>query len=220
MLNRFMIFGDSYSTHRDYIPAEYPHYYCNEGRAPDQPVTKMQMKQTWWGQMMERTGATLVLNDSWSGSTIGYTGYAGDCSTSSSFIYRYRQLAEKKFFDQNHIDTIFVFGGTNDSWSDAPLGEMQYADFCEKDLYNVLPAICYFAATLKANHPHARVIFIGNCDIKDEILDCMRSAARQMDVEFVALHDIDKVVGHPTVLGMTQICDQIMEKLNGGDRDI
>ena len=82
MINRFMIFGDSYSTHRDHIPQEYPYYYCNEGRALDQPVTKMQMRETWWGQMMERTDATLVLNDSWSGSTIGYTGYAGDCSTS------------------------------------------------------------------------------------------------------------------------------------------
>ena len=97
MINRFVIFGDSYSTHKDYIPEGYPHYYCDEGRAPDQPVTKMTMEQTWWGQMIGLTKAELVLNDSWSGSTIGYTGYAGDCSTSSSFIYRYRKLSEKNF---------------------------------------------------------------------------------------------------------------------------
>ena len=213
MMNRFMIFGDSYSTHRDHIPQEYPYYYCNEGRAPDQPVTKMQMRETWWGQMMERTDATLVLNDSWSGSTIGYTGYAGDCSTSSSFIYRYRKLVENGFFTKNEIDTIIVFGGTNDSWSNAPLGAETYSDFCEKELFHVLPAICYFMTILKGEHPNTRVVFIGNCGIKHEILDCMKRAARQLSVDFVELHDIDKMNGHPTVLGMTQICEQVIEKL-------
>ena len=213
MINRFVIFGDSYSTHRDHIPKGYPHYYCDEGRAPDQPVTKMQMQQTWWGQMIEHTGAVPVLNDSWSGSTIGYTGYAGDCSTSSSFIYRYRQLAEKGFFAENEIDTVIVFGGTNDSWSNAPLGTEKYSDFSEDDLFNVLPAICYFMITLKKQRPDTRVVFIGNCDIKPEIIACMRNASERMDVEFVELHDIDKIAGHPTVLGMTQICEQVMEKL-------
>ena len=213
MINRFVIFGDSYSTHKDYIPEGYAHYYCDEGRAPDEPVTKMRMPQTWWGQMIERTGAELILNDSWSGSTIGYTGYSGDCSTSSSFIYRYRQLMEKGFFAKNEIDTIFVFGGTNDSWANAPLGEMKFSDFSESDLYSALPAICYFVTTLKENHPGARVILIGNCGIKAEILDCMRDLSAQLGLEFVALHDIDKINGHPTVLGMTQICEQVLEGL-------
>ena len=163
--------------------------------------------------MMERTGATLVRNDSWSGSTIGYTGYAGDCSTSSSFIYRYRQLEKQGFFAQNPVDTIFVFGGTNDSWSNAPLGEEQYADFGEQDLFMALPAICHFMLTLKQNHPHARLVMIGNCDIKREILDCMQHVAERLSVELVELHDVDKINGHPTVLGMTQICDQVMDAI-------
>ena len=64
------------------------------------------------------------------------------------------------------------------------------------------------------------MIFIGNCDIKDEILDGMRNAARQMNVAFVALHDVDKEGGHPTVLGMTQICEQVMEKLKSCHFDL
>lgn len=215
MINRFVIFGDSYSTHKDYIPEGYAYYYCDEGIAPEHPVTKMQMRETWWGQLMERTDAALVLNDSWSGSTIGYTGYDGDCSTSSSFIYRYRKLMENGFFAENEVDTILVFGGTNDSWSDAPLGAETYSDFAEKDLFNVLPAVCHFMTALKQDHPNARVVFIGNCDIKGEIIDCMKRAARRLSVDFVELHDIDKINGHPTVLGMTQICEQIVEKLKG-----
>ena len=213
-MNRLVIFGDSYSTHKDYIPEGYAHYYCTEGRAEDQPVTKMRPEETWWGQFIERTGVTLVRNDSWSGSTIGYTGYEGDCSTSSSFIYRYRQLKEKNFFAENEVDTIIVFGGTNDSWSNAPLGEVKCSDFCENDLYFVLPAICYFMITLKKDNPNARIIFIGNCGIKDEILDCMRSTAEKFGAEFIGLSDIDKLVEHPTTLGMTQICKQVVEKLN------
>ena len=213
MINRFIIFGDSYSTHLNHIPRGYAHYYCDGGRAPDQPVTNMRMQQTWWGQMMERTGATLVRNDSWSGTTIGYTGYAGDCSTSSSFICRYRQLANQGFFAQNPVDTMFVFGGTNDSWSNAPLGEEQYADFCETDLFSVMPAICHFLTTLRQQHPDARIVCIANCDIKPEVVDCMRHAAERLDLEFVELHDVDKINGHPTVLGMTQICDQVLGAL-------
>ena len=213
MINRFMIFGDSYSTHKDYIPKEYAHYYCTEGRAPDQPVTKMRPEETWWGRLIAKSDAELVFNDSWSGSTIGYTGYEGDCSKTSSFICRYRKHMAAGFFKANAIDTIFVFGGTNDSWSDAPLGEVQYSDWQESDLFNVRPAICYFMNTLKQDHPNVRLVFIANCDIKGDVVDCIKNAAARLGVETVVLHDIDKECGHPTPLGMEQICEQILEQL-------
>lgn len=213
MINNFVIFGDSYSTHKDYIPKEYPFYYCDGGRSLGEPWTKTEVGETWWGRLMEKTDAKLILNNSWSGSTIGYTGYDGDCSTSSSFIYRYRQLQASGFFKENRIDTIFVFGGTNDSWSEAPLGSVQFGDWEESDLFRVLPAICYFMDRLKRDHPNARVVFIANCDIKPEIVDCMRTAAGRLGVELVELSGIDKVSRHPTPLGMAQICEQIIKVL-------
>lgn len=212
-MKSFMIFGDSYSTHKDYIPEGYAFYYCTEGRSPDAPVTKMRPDQTWWKRVMQATGATLVHNNSWSGSTIGYTGYSGDCSTTSSFICRYRKLLAEGFFEKNTLDTIFVFGGTNDSWSNAPLGEEQYADWEEEDLFRVLPAIFYFIATLKENHPNVRLIVIGNCDVKQEVIDGLEHAASYFGADFVRLHGIDKDSGHPTLLGMEQICEQILEVL-------
>ena len=48
-------------------------------------------------------------------------------------------------------------------------------------------------------------------------LQRFRYAAQKMNVEFVALHDIDKMAGHPTALGMTQICEQVIEKLKNCD---
>ena len=54
-------------------------------------------------------------------------------------------------FDQmdDDADVVVVFGGTNDSWANAPLGEMMYKDWTTKDLYCVLPAIGYLLNLLK-----------------------------------------------------------------------
>ena len=213
MANRILIFGDSYSTHKDYIPEGYPHYYCTEGRGEDEPVTKMTPEQTWWKRLVDKTGDTLVLNNSWSGSTIGYTGYSGDCSATSSFIHRYNELMAAGFFDANEVDTIFVFGGTNDSWCNAPLGEEKYSDIKREELFSVRPAICYFMARLKEDHPDKKVVFICNCGLKSEIAECMRNAAARVGVALIELENIDKQKGHPTILGMEQICDQVMAGL-------
>lgn len=98
------------------------------------------------------------IGNSWSGSTICYTGYNNaDCSKTSSFIYRYMKLKSEGFFQQNEIDGIIVFGGTNDSWANAPLGKLKYSGWHEEDLFNVLPAISYFANILKKDFPNANL---------------------------------------------------------------
>ena len=214
MINNFLIFGDSYSTHRDCIPNTYPSHYYTEGRSPEEPNTKMRPEETWWGRIIDNTDAKLVLNDSWSGSTIGYTGYSGDCSKTSSFIRRFEKMRENGFFRDNKIDTVFIFGGTNDSWSNAPLGNEQYSDWKREDLFCVLPAISYFISLLKLELPSAKVVVIANTEIKPEIIECMRKSAELYGVDFVELADIEKVLGHPTVLGMEQIYQQVMKSLS------
>ena len=207
-LGNVMIFGDSYSTYKGYIPEGYATYYSGvRTEGPD----IMDVKNTWWGRVLSATDSTLVQNNSWSGSTIGYTGYNNaDCSHTSSFIYRFEKLVAEKFFDTNKIDTVFVFGGTNDSWANVSLGELKYDGIEEKELFCVLPAICHFAKRLKEVLGGTRVIFIGNCGIKDEITDTMKSACAHYDFEYVALSGIDKSHNHPTELGMEQICEQIL----------
>lgn len=215
MLGNIFIFGDSYSTYEGMIPEGYAVYYSKEGRGdPEFTVTKMELSDTWWMQVINATGATLVQNNSWSGSTVGYTGYSGDCSHTSSFIYRYRQLKEKGFFEENKIDTLFVFGGTNDSWSNAPLGELKFDDFKEEELFSVLPAISYFMKTLKEELHETRIIFIANCDIKQEVVDGIKAAGEHFGVETVELKDVTKEHGHPNVRGMKDIAEQVLAHLN------
>ena len=161
--------------------------------------------------LINETGANLIRNDSWSGSTVGYTGYNGnDTSKTSSFICRLEKLAAQGFFAENKIDTVFVFGGTNDSWSDAPLGEYTDSVASEKELYNVLPAIGHFFKRLRQVLPSAKIYGICNCDIKKEIVSAIGQACRSIGGKSIELKQINKLNGHPTPLGMEQIKEQVL----------
>ena len=99
-MKNILIFGDSYSTYEGYIPDGYPTYYSPQGRTEGPSVTKMRMEDTWWARCIKEINGNLLLNNSWSGSTIGYKGYCGDCSQTSSFICRYRTLKMQAFFSK------------------------------------------------------------------------------------------------------------------------
>ena len=201
--NNTIIFGDSYSTFRGHIPENYAVYY-SETTHPETGV--MDVSQTWWRLVCEAANLNLVMNNSWSGSTIGYTGYNNsDCSGTSSFIYRLRQLKENGFFEQNRIDTVFVFGGTNDSWSQAPLGEEKFSNWEENDFYSVLPAISYFLYLLRETLPQAQIYCLVNTDISPAITECMIKSCEKYNITPVTFESIDKQGGHPTSQGMIDI---------------
>ncbi|MBQ5761232.1 MAG: hypothetical protein IIW02_00280 [Clostridia bacterium] len=207
-----LIFGDSYSTFKEYVPKGYAVYY-SETERPETDVTKVE--QTWWYQVVEEATLKLALNNSWSGSTIGYTGYNNtDCSKSSSFIYRLKELIDNGFFVKNQIDKVFVFGGTNDSWSNAPLGEAKYSNWEEKELFSVLPAICYFLNLLKETLPQADIYCLINTDIKPEIASCMKNACEKYQITPITFNSIDKKCGHPTIQGMKNIKDSVLKVIN------
>lgn len=207
-----VIFGDSYSTYRGYIPEEYAPYYYDGGH---ENTDVKDVCETWWHQLMEETGSNLLLNNSWSGSTICYTGYDNvDCSESSSFIFRFRQLLKSGFFEENKVDTIFVFGATNDNWCNAPEGDLKYCDWKKEDLYSVFPAICYFLHLLKENLPTVNIYFIINTYLRPEVNAAIKAACEHYAIPYVDLIDITVNDGHPTVKGMNEIKDQILATLD------
>lgn len=208
MKNNTIIFGDSYSTFENFVPDGYAVYYSEKGR-PETDVTNV--GETWWHQVIAEENLNLVINDSWSGSTIGYTGYDNaDCSQSSSFICRLNRLINRGFFKENNINTVFVFGGINDSWAEAPLGRMKYDNFKEDDLYCVLPAICYFFKTIKETLPQADIFCMINTDLKPEISEGMKKACEKYGITKVVLKKIDKRCGHPTIKGMQDIKTEVL----------
>lgn len=214
-MKSFAIFGDSYSTFEGHIPQGYCNYYP-EGLGS--LVTDV--SHTWWHMLSEKTGARLVFNDSWSGSTVGYRCYGGgDCSGSSSFITRFRRLIDEGAFEGEFApDTLFIFGGTNDDWCGAPLGRVISPDIPEEELYSVIPSFCEMARLATDVMDGSHVYFIINTGLAQELTDGIAEAARAFGARSVLLTEFDKVNDHPSRTGMEEICRQVMDALSLSDR--
>lgn len=202
-MGNVVIIGDSYSTFEKYIPEGYLSYYPRE----DSQVTSVE--QTWWHQLFAATGDTVVMNSSYSGSTICHTGYDGMDSRHSSFVTRLDTLLRNGFFDRVKIDDVYIFGGTNDDWAGSPLGQLTYRDWHAEDLYKVLPAVCWliYHATQLPGAPNVTVII--NSDLRKEICSGLISACEYWGISYVLLHDISKVNRHPDTDGMRAIKEQV-----------
>ena len=211
MKQNAIIIGDSYSTFEGYLPEGYAIFYF-ESDPSKSGVTKVE--QTWWHQVCKEAGLNLLLNDSWSGSTISYTGYYHvDCSETSSFIFRWKQLIENEFFTRNEVHKVFVFGGTNDSVIDAPLGKMQFGNWTKADLYNVCPAICYLLHLIRETLPQADIYCLINTELKPEVTDCLKAASEKYGITSITFDHIDKMNGHPTPKGMVTIKNGVLQAL-------
>lgn len=207
-MKNFMIFGDSYSTFYGYIPEHYAAYYWQD---PEPCHGLNRVEQTWWHQIMRETNSNMVMNDSWSGSTVGYTGYEGENTEVNSFIARLEKYIANGFFEDKNIDTLFIFGGTNDHWCGAQVGELQFDGFEKADLYRVLPAVCYMIKRSKEALPDAKIYWLINTELGEAIPEGIKSACRHYGIEFIDFEHIEKIDGHPTPNGMNEIKDSIMK---------
>ena len=201
----FVVFGDSYSTYEGWIPGTHLTYY------PAEDVTDV--KQTWWWQVANETKMSPMLNDSWSGSTICGTGYEGDCLYTNSFVSRVATFCDGVRLG-NKPDLVFIFGGTNDTWAESPVGSVKYDNFTTEDLYYVLPAFCSIVDYIQTYIPGCRIINIVNGDILTaDIVNGMAQACEHYGVDNVVLSDISMSNSHPTTTGMLQIKNKILEIL-------
>ena len=205
-----LIIGDSYSTFCGYIPEGYSYWYPR-GEDTKSQTDVENVQETWWYQLMNETESNLVLNDSYSGSTV--------CSTEresipgTHFNLRADRMIANGFFEENKIDTIFVFGGTNDSWIDSPIGEIKYGEITEDDIRMILPAFSALISKLKASSPSSRIIPLINCDLKDEVTNGFEEIARHYNLTYIRFKALDKISGHPNREGMKQIKDAIKKLL-------
>lgn len=164
--------------------------------------------------MLEENKAKLVLNSSYSGTTVCNTGYNGKDLSDISFVSRIDKLIEDDWFNNNKIDTLFIFGGTNDSGASSPIGEFKYSNWQKEDLYFFLPAVCYLLHRIKENLPNTRIIFIINYYIKQPIIDGIKTACQKYGIEFLKLETVEINSSHPTIKGMYEIKSQISDYLN------
>ena len=195
----FGILGDSYSTFQGYIPEGNLFFYP----AAEKVADVLKVEDTWWHILMQRNDMRLVLNDSYSGSTVCAHVRENHPKT-GCFVAR----AEKYFSGDAPMDYIFVFGGTNDSWLDRTPGQLQFSDWTEEDVMQVLPAFCKVLDHITKHNPESVVVSIVNSLLSPEIHDGLIAAAEHYGVTSVVLTDFDNN-GHPSGLGMRQIADQV-----------
>ena len=209
------ILGDSYSTYGGWIPSGYSCWYGLDGvdGKNKQNNNVSSVKETWWWKLCYECRAVLLINSSYSGSTICNTGYNNKDAKSSSFITRMKKDLCNESINVMFPDIIIVFGGTNDSWANAPIGVLKFEDWTDSDLKQVLPAICYMFDYLKNYYPGSRIINITNCDIKSSIIKGFEIVCNYYNIDNVILSSFSKQGGHPTVSGMESIKNDVVKYL-------
>ena len=197
------VLGDSYSTFEGYVtPSTNEMWYYEESgdRTDVDDVT-----QTWWWQVAKQGGYRLCINNSYSGSTIGYLGYDGNDYTDRSFLTRMDNIGNP--------DIILIFGATNDSWAGEPVGEYKYENWKKGDFYTFRPAMAYLLHHVTLRYPNVKVYFILNSELRDDITESCKVICQHYDVTCIALHDIHKINGHPSKKGMQAIASQVLEAM-------
>ena len=203
------ILGDSYSTFKGYVLPDtnyvwYPNKPLNEkGEGND----VQDIRQLWWHQLIREHGYRLCQNNSFSGATICHTGYDGADYSDRSYCTRLWYLGAP--------DVILVFGGTNDTWAKAPVGEFKYGDWQQSDLYQFRPAMAYLLHNLQNRYPGTDIYVIINTGLSEDVTESMKTISDHYQVPYIQLKDIDKQWGHPSQKGMKAIADQVAAALQG-----
>lgn len=199
------ILGDSYSTFQGFVqPDSNWVWYFDPAKTMNTDVASV--RETWWHQFIKKNGYRLCVNNSFSGATICHSGYKRgnpDYSDFSdrSFVTRMGNLGCP--------DIIFIFGGTNDAWAGSPIGEYQYEGWTKENLYSFRPAMAKMLSFMIDRYPNVEIYFILNDGLQEEINESVKTVCEHYQVPCIVLKEIDKSNGHPTVKGMTQICEQI-----------
>lgn len=217
---RFSILGDSISTLDGYNPPEHLVYY--EGyRKFDTDV--FFIEDTWWGQVIEALGGSLLMNDSFSGSLLSKH---RECIIPSYGCSDERTSALSD--DGVMPDVIMLFMGTND-WGrqmklypddgeseDISVFSVAYRKTIEKLKANYPDAeIWCFTLPINRNDPRTDVIAEGRPPIDNYcrvIRDCAALAGCRLIDLYHTAHDYDTVDGfHPKAEGMKALSKAVLE---------
>ena len=198
---RVSILGDSYSTFENYIPQGNEPWYFQKLDTNRTDVCNV--RHTWWWQMLTNGGFLLEKNDSYSGATISYTGYNDEDYSPRSFITRLPRLGSP--------DIIIIFGGTNDSWADAKVGNYQYENFTRGDMFFYRPALARLLDEAQGRYPNVKIYFVINSELRQDIVESTQTICKHYGIKYIQLKNIDKHWGHPTISGMKSIANQILD---------
>lgn len=196
---RFSVLGDSFSTYEGYVdPA------TNDVWEYYQDIGLTEVKQMWWYQMSQTMGWELEKNNSFSGSLVCNMDY-GNYYGKHSFL--------RRMDDLGNPDVIFVFGGTNDIWDEAPMSEYVFRDWTENDLCSFRPALACLFDGLQRYYPEAELYYLADDALGEAFMESVHVISSHFGVSCIDLHGVKKDWQHPNVEGMTNIADQVVDAL-------
>lgn len=196
---KFSLIGDSISTYQDFVPAGYDTFY------PYPTADVNDVNQTWWMQAFNKIGASLFINNSYSGSCVAAGG-----SSSSNNINRLQELV----VSNQYADVIVIFMGSNDcndrSGVTASNFEKQYREMLEK-----IATLCENAEVILCTLPDSNLY---SDERQIEFNKIITNIAGDNNLKVVSLdkvnltpHLIDSA--HPGTSGMTAIAEQVVKDL-------
>lgn len=143
------ILGDSISTYKGYIPADYACFY------PDAENDVKDVSQTWWMQVINYTGMRLNVNGSYSASAVCGDSRGEDSSAGCST----RRIVELIAPDGTVPDVILVYMGANDFFHSIEIGDYPGSAVHRSDHYiwNFTEGYELMLQKLQAVYPASRI---------------------------------------------------------------
>ena len=199
---RWSILGDSISTFQGYTPPGGVYYAPSSG-----PVTGVNaVEDTWWMKVIRARGGRLLVNNSWSGSTVTESANLGAASLS-----RIRKLGP----DGVSPDVVMIFTGLNDVGRYVPLAffRADYGVMLRRimDLYPTARVLCGTMVTGYIERPlFPRLTHWGKR--VEEYNQAIRAAAAEAGAVLADLAALGESYAsmdgiHPSGAGMEQLAE-------------
>lgn len=198
------IVGDSFSTLKNYIKKGNVSYYPMSGN--DVNV----IQDTWWYKVIKAINGNLLINDSFSGSSVSNTKSVADAQY--SFINRIKLTLGADNVSNVKPDVIFILGGTNDST--APIGDYIYSDWTENDLLSFAPAFAYMIDYLQTWNPFTKIYVITQAYLPTERKTVINNVCNHYGIDNIVTASYSAIGGHPTKDGMTTIANSVINYIN------
>ena len=206
---KFSILGDSYSSFEGYVDPETNDVWHYEN------IGVTSVEQMWWYKVANAMEWSVEKNNSFSGSLISnFSDFeAGNYYAPNSFLRRMDNLGNP--------DVIFILGGTNDVWQDAPFGDYVYEDWTDEQLCSFRPALAYLLGYTIQQYPKAKIYFLletSPCpggiteETRLNLIESTHRITSHYGVDCIDL-EIHKDWWHPDVKGQNDIARQVLEVL-------
>jgi len=227
----FSILGDSVSTFEGYSEPEDAVFYDVSKKLESDILT---CTDTWWGRVVEALGGKLLVNNSFSGSTVSFNPLYEIPSYSCS-DERTRSLGK----DGVLPDVIMVYMGANDRGYGVKI-DGGNGDSDKPETFKT--AYCLMLEKLRKNYPDAEIWCMtlpkGKCEARSdfkypvcidgqhisEFCDAIMCCGEKYGCRVIDLYNLidsyDAIDGfHPSLDGMRTIADAVLSAVLDNDND-